>query len=59
MKVALLNDQLNAGGAEKVLVHIANLLYSRGVEVIVILFMEPSALDKQLHPQIPGLIIYY
>ena len=53
MKVALLNDQLNAGGAEKVLVNIANLLHQKGVTVMVVLFMQPSALDKQLHPGIP------
>ena len=53
MKVALLNDQLNAGGAEKVLVNIANMMHSRGVQVIVVLFMSTASLDKQLHPQIP------
>lgn len=53
MKVALLNDQLNAGGAEKVLVNMANILHARGVEVMVVLFMSASSLDKQLHPDIP------
>ena len=53
MKVALLNDQLNAGGAEKVLVNMANILHARGVEVMVVLFMAPASLDKQLHPDIP------
>ena len=53
MKVALLNDQLNAGGAEKVLVNMANLMHARGVDVIVVLFMSPASLDKQLHPEIP------
>ena len=53
MKIALLNDQLNAGGAEKVLVNMANLLHSKGIDVIVVLFMSASSLDKQLHPGIP------
>ena len=53
MKIALLNDQLNAGGAEKVLVNMANLLHQKGVQVIVVLFMSPTSLDAQLHPSIP------
>ncbi len=53
MKIALLNDQLNAGGAEKVLVNMAHLLHHKGVQVILVLFMSPSQLDAQLHPSIP------
>lgn len=53
MKVALLNDQLNAGGAEKVLVNMANLMHKKGIEVSVILFMSAAALDGHLHPGIP------
>ncbi len=53
MKIAVLNDQLNAGGAEKVLVNMANIMHQNGVDVIVVLFMGPAALDKQLHPKIP------
>ncbi len=53
MKIALLNDQLNAGGAEKVLVNMANIMHQNGVDVIVVLFIRPAALDKQLHPDIP------
>jgi glycosyltransferase involved in cell wall biosynthesis len=53
LKVALLNDQLNAGGAERVLVTIANLLYEKGVDVRVILFLDKSSLDEQLHKDVP------
>ena len=53
MKVALLNDKLDAGGAEKVLVNMANLLHRHGVDVQVILFLEPSVLDHFIHPDIP------
>lgn len=53
MKVALINDRLNAGGAEKVLVYIANLLYKKGVDVTVIVLLDKSALDNQIHPNIP------
>ncbi|MCU0320978.1 MAG: glycosyltransferase [Chitinophagaceae bacterium] len=53
MKVALINDRLNAGGAEKVLVYIANLLYSNGIDVKVIILLDKAALDDQLHANIP------
>lgn len=52
MKVALLNDKLDAGGAEKVLVNMANLLHKNGVEVTVILFLQPAVLDHLIHPAI-------
>ena len=52
MKVAILNDKLDAGGAEKVFVNMANLLYANGVEVLVVLFLHSSVLDALLHPQI-------
>lgn len=55
-KVALLNDQLNAGGAERVIVTIANLLHRKGIEVCVVLFLKPSSLDTLIHPGIP---VYY
>ena len=35
------------------LVNMANILHARGVEVMVVLFMAPASLDKQLHPDIP------
>ena len=37
MKIVLINDRLNAGGAEKVLVYIANLLYKMKINIIYIL----------------------
>lgn len=58
MKVAILNDKLDAGGAEKVIVNMANLLYAKGVEVIVVLFLHPAVLDTLLHPQIPVVYLY-
>lgn len=53
MKIALINDRLNAGGAEKVLVYIANLLYKNGIDVTVIILLDKAALDSQIHPNIP------
>ncbi len=53
MKVVLLNDQLNAGGAERVLVNMANQLHKNGVEVKVVLFLKPSILDALIDPDIP------
>lgn len=53
MKVVLINDRLNAGGAEKVLVYIANLLFKMNVDVSVLLILEEAALDKELHLNIP------
>ena len=53
MKVVLINDRLNAGGAEKMLVYIANILYKNHVEVSVVLLLSKAALDNQIHPNIP------
>lgn len=53
MKVALINDRLNAGGAEKVLVYIANLLHKNGIDVRVIIILEKAALDIQINKAIP------
>lgn len=52
MKVVLINDQLNAGGAERVLVNIANMLYRHGVDVSVVLYLKPAALDQQINNNI-------
>jgi len=49
----LINDQLNAGGAEKVLVFIANLLKVNGHQVEVILYLGKAALDQQIDSAIP------
>ncbi len=53
MKVVLINDQLNPGGAEKVLVNTANLLHQKGIEVSVLLYLGKSILDEQLDKAIP------
>jgi glycosyltransferase involved in cell wall biosynthesis len=53
MKVILINDQLNAGGAEKLLVTIANLLFEKNVDVEVILLLEKAVIDNQINPKIP------
>ena len=53
MKVALVNDQLKAGGAEKVIVNMANLLHRKGVKVIVVLFLSTATLDHLIDPSIP------
>ncbi len=53
MKIALINDQLNAGGAEKVLVNMANLMHGKGIEVVVVLYLKPAILDRLLHSSIP------
>ncbi len=58
MKVALLNDKLDAGGAEKVIVNMANLLQSNGVEVLVVLFLEPAVLDNLINPKIPVVYLH-
>jgi glycosyltransferase involved in cell wall biosynthesis len=52
MRVVLINDQLNAGGAERVLVNMANLLYKNDIDVSVVLFLKPSALDHQINKNI-------
>jgi glycosyltransferase involved in cell wall biosynthesis len=52
MKVVLVNDQLNAGGAERVLVNIANLLHKNKIEVSVVMFLKPSALDHEINHNI-------
>lgn len=53
MKVVLINDQLNAGGAEKVLIYIANLLYKNNIDVSVVLLLGKSVLDHQINANIP------
>ena len=53
MKIALINDKLDAGGAEKVLVNMANLLHSNGIDVSVVLFLGASVLDRLIDPAIP------
>ncbi len=53
MKVVVINDQLNPGGAEKVIVNTANLLYKQGVDVSILLYLGRSVLDSQISNGIP------
>jgi len=56
MKVVVLNDQLNPGGAEKVLVYMTNLLHKNNIDVSVILFLKEGILDNQI---LKGINIHY
>ena len=58
MKVVLINDQLNPGGAERVLVNTANLLKKKGIDVSVLLYLGKSVLDEQLDASIPVLYLH-
>lgn len=51
--VVQITDQLNAGGAERVLVTLSNLLYKHGHAVTVITTVTKGPLATQLHPEIP------
>ena len=53
MKVIHVIDKLDIGGAERVLVNMANMLFENKVEVSVLCLLEESALDKELHKCIP------
>ncbi|MBX2944883.1 MAG: glycosyltransferase family 4 protein [Cyclobacteriaceae bacterium] len=46
-------DQLNVGGAERVLVDLANILHRQGESVTVITLVRPGKLAAQLNPEIP------
>ncbi len=51
--VVLITDQLNVGGAERVLVTLSNLLYQHGHAVTVVTTVTQGPLAAQLHNQIP------
>lgn len=53
MKIVQIIDTLNVGGAERVLVTLANLLHRKEHEVTVITLLEPGPLAVQLLPDIP------
>lgn len=53
MKVLQVIDTLNVGGAERVLVHLANLLHASHNEVTVMILVDDGALINELHPDIP------
>ena len=50
LKILQIIDQLNVGGAEKMVVTLANLLYERGHEIQVVSLLGSGLLDKQLKP---------
>jgi len=52
MKVLQVIDQLNVGGAERVLVDLANILCSKGLEVHVLTLVRPGPLADQLSEEI-------
>ncbi|MBX2932314.1 MAG: glycosyltransferase [Chitinophagaceae bacterium] len=52
MKIVVLNDQLNPGGAEKVLVYMANLLHKNNMDVSVVLFLGAAKLDAEINKEI-------
>jgi glycosyltransferase involved in cell wall biosynthesis len=53
MKIVQVIDKLNVGGAERVLVDQANLLYENGSDVSVICLLDKGDLDEQLNAAIP------
>ncbi|MFN4299841.1 MAG: glycosyltransferase family 4 protein [Thermaurantimonas sp.] len=53
MKILQIIDTLAVGGAEKILVLLANLQKRKGHEVTVLTILEPGALAMQLLPEIP------
>ncbi len=53
MKVVIVNDKLDPGGAEKMIVTIASLLHEQGVNVQLVLFLKEAVLDKRLSTAIP------
>lgn len=52
MKVLQVIDQLNVGGAERVLVDLSNILHQHGEEVTVLTLVRPGKLASQLSPDI-------
>lgn len=52
MKVLQVIDQLNVGGAERVLVDLSNILHQHGEEVTVLTLVRPGKLASQLNPDI-------
>jgi glycosyltransferase involved in cell wall biosynthesis len=60
MRVLQVIDQLNTGGAEKMLVNISNLMVDEGhsVDVLFILSSKGSPLEKQLKPSVGRINLY-
>ena len=53
MKVLHVIDKLDVGGAERVLVNMANMLFEKDVDVSVLCLLEESILDRELQKNIP------
>lgn len=52
MKVLQVIDQLNVGGAERVLVDLSNILHQHGEKITVLTLVRPGKLASQLNPNI-------
>lgn len=55
MRILQVIDQLNVGGAERVLVDLSNILYEHGHSIEVLSLVRPGKLRDQLHYSIPFL----
>jgi glycosyltransferase involved in cell wall biosynthesis len=53
MRILQVIDQLNVGGAERVLVDISNILHARGHSIEVLTLVQAGKLSAQLHTGIP------
>lgn len=53
MRILQVIDTLKTGGAERVFVDLANLLYQQQVEMAVLVFLNKGELRESLHPDIP------
>ncbi|HCZ36521.1 MAG TPA: hypothetical protein DHV26_11420 [Cytophagales bacterium] len=53
MRILQVIDQLNVGGAERVLVDLSNILHARGHSIEVLTLVQSGKLSAQLHANIP------
>lgn len=58
MKVVQVIDQLNVGGAERVLVDLSNLLHEKNVDVTVLCLLGAAKLDSYLHKEIKVIYLH-
>ena len=58
MKIIQVIDTLSVGGAEKILINLANLQKKKGHEVCVLTILEPGPLASQLQPEIPQVSLH-
>src|SRR5690554_6371034 len=57
MRVVQVIDQLNVGGAERVLVDLANLLYENNCDVTVVCLLEEGQLDGYINKASPAIYL--